>query len=151
MCVVKESLLGMKLLCPSKTLNEQLLIQVSVRIAPEGCCWDCPLSLFLYISSFPLRQPFSLFPTSSICSFSTKLPPDIFFMSVILWACPAVLFMLAAEHLNTICMALATHHMLQISDATCQVWHQNVENAVDAGRLPDELRPHEIQLALGQP
>lgn len=122
-----------------------------------NCSFNLFLSLlFAHVSPLPFLQPFSLFPIDSILSFSANVPPLILFMSVILWACPAVLLMLAVEHPNTCNFdsvnMLGLGRLPQTPDIWCYLSGGAPESvsAVDAGRLPDELRRHVMQLALSQ-
>ena len=82
----------LSLLCSFISSSSHFLLKFLISPTPS------PLALTSYFST----SLSSSFPTASlVLPFSAKLPPLVLFMSVILWACPAVLLMLAVEHINT--------------------------------------------------
>lgn len=114
-----------------------------------------PLSLtsFCTFLLFHFFNPFLSFPLTPFCHF---LPTSPLSFSSSIWACPAVLLMLAVEHPNTCNFdsvnMLGLGRLPQTPDIWCYLSGGAPESvsAVDAGRLPDEVRRHVMQLALNQ-
>lgn len=108
------------------------------------------LHMFLLFHFF---NPFLSFPLTPFCHF---LPTSPLSFSSSIWACPAVLLMLAVEHPNTCNFdsvnMLGLGRLPQTPDIWCYLSGGAPESvsAVDAGRLPDEVRRHVMQLALNQ-